>query len=412
VLEIEAPFGGIFHRVPNLPGGPLPIGYVIGFILDPGEAVPEVVSASPASATEGVTEDAPASASVSVAGVSQPASTNGGRKFSSPAARRRAKELGIDWTVIERPGGRPILLAHVEQYAVALEQQVVRVEASPVARRLAETLGVDLADVAAQTPGKKIERADVEAYVAARISTSAAPAPRPSALPGQTLPVSRTRRIITERMSESAHITAPVTLTTEADATELVTLREQAKARLTPRGVKVPSYNALLIKLVTVTLQDHPNVNVTLAGDEIAVHDEINIGLAVDTDVGLLVPVIHNTKAKSIEQITEEAYELAEKARARKLGPDHLSGGTFTVTNLGMYNIDAFTPIINLPEAAILGVGRIVSKPVVYDGEVVPRHMVALSLTFDHRVIDGGPAARFLDTVREYVERPYLWLTR
>jgi pyruvate dehydrogenase E2 component (dihydrolipoamide acetyltransferase) len=125
-----------------------------------------------------------------------------------------------------------------------------------------------------------------------------------------------------------------------------------------------------------------------------------------------LVPVIRDALKKSIQQIAEEARRLTKRARARQLGPDDMQGGTFTVTNLGMYGIDAFTPIINLPQCAILGVGRILLKPAVHDGEVAVREMVTLSLTFDHRVVDGGPAARFLDMIRQHVEQPYLWLVR
>ena len=145
---------------------------------------------------------------------------------------------------------------------------------------------------------------------------------------------------------------------------------------------------------------------------EIIISTSINIAIAVATDAGLLVPVIRDVPTKSIQQIAEESHSLIERARARQLGPDDLQGGTFTITNLGMYGIDAFTPIINLPQCAILGVGRIISKPAVYDDEVVPRKMMTLSLTFDHRVVDGGPAVRFLNTIREYVDKPYLWLIR
>jgi pyruvate dehydrogenase E2 component (dihydrolipoamide acetyltransferase) len=134
--------------------------------------------------------------------------------------------------------------------------------------------------------------------------------------------------------------------------------------------------------------------------------------VAVDVKEGLVVPVIRDVLTKSIQQIAEESRTLAQAARDRKLGVDDLQGGTFTITNLGTYGIDAFTPIIYLPQCAILGVGRIIEKPAMFEGEITPRRMMALSLTFDHRVVDGGPAARFLNTIREYVEQPYLWLSR
>jgi pyruvate dehydrogenase E2 component (dihydrolipoamide acetyltransferase) len=210
-----------------------------------------------------------------------------------------------------------------------------------------------------------------------------------------------------------------VTLTTEADASELVMLREGIKATLSTRGLAVPTYTDLMVKLTAVALGEHPMLNAHWepsegdAGAEasIVIPNEVHIAVAVDTEAGLLVPVIRDVPAKSLQGIAEETRRLADKARARELGPDELGGGTFTITNLGTYGIDAFTPIINLPQCAILGVGRIIGKPAVWQGQVVPRQMMALSLTFDHRVVDGGPAARFLNTVREFVEQPYLWLT-
>jgi pyruvate dehydrogenase E2 component (dihydrolipoamide acetyltransferase) len=170
-----------------------------------------------------------------------------------------------------------------------------------------------------------------------------------------------------------------------------------------------------LIRLTALALQEYPLLNATWGENEIITHQEIHIGLAVDTgegatEGGLLVPVIRNAEAKSVRQITSESRALIEKAQARQLSPDDMQGGTFTITNLGMYNIDAFTPVINLPQCAILGVGRIHKKPAVVNDQVVVRSMMALSLTFDHRIVDGAPAARFLDQIRQYVEEPALWL--
>jgi pyruvate dehydrogenase E2 component (dihydrolipoamide acetyltransferase) len=293
----------------------------------------------------------------------------------------------------------------VRQMAKARQPQT-QIKVSPVARRLAEEAGVDLAALAAQKPGARIQREDVEEVIAQR--------PR-----GQAVPITQIRRVIAQRMVESSQATAAVTLTTEADATDLVALREQLKASLAPRGLIVPTYNDFITKLTGLALQEHPILNAYWKpgggpddGGEIFIPDYVHIGVAVDTEAGLLVPVIRDAPAKSVQQIAEEARILADKARAGQLTLDDMQGGTFTITNLGMYGIDAFTPIINLPQCAILGVGRIISKPAVWNDQVVPRKMIALSLTFDHRVVDGAPAARFLNTVREYTEQPYLWLTR
>ena len=222
------------------------------------------------------------------------------------------------------------------------------------------------------------------------------------------------RRIIAERMAQSAHTAAPVTLTTEADATELVRLREHIKAAVTGSARPAPSYNDLLARLVALALLEHPWMNCSLSGDSIIEHDAVHLGLAVDTEFGLLVPVVRDAHRKSVQEIATESARLIEQARAGKAAPDDLRGSTFTITNLGMYEIDAFTPIINLPECAILGVGRIVARPVVLDEdaeEVAVRKMMALSLTFDHRLVDGAPAARFLQHVKRWVEQPYGWLT-
>jgi pyruvate dehydrogenase E2 component (dihydrolipoamide acetyltransferase) len=409
VSDIEAPVSGIVHPLPDLPSEPMPIGTVIGYILAPGEKPPSVGGSepTPAAATPVLeAESSPPVAAGSELGMQD-------RKLSSPAARRRAQELGVDWRAIQRPGGGPILVAHVET-AASTRIQAPRIKASPVAKRLAESEGVDLAQLAAQKPGQEIRRADIEAAIAAREKvegSSLAPAASTPAT-GEMLPVTPIRRIIAQRMLEGSQSTASVTLTTEADATGLVAVREQFKAALGPRDMVIPTYTDLLIKLTSIALSEHPMLNATWQEDRILIPDSIHIAMAVDVKEGLIVPVIRDVPAKSIQQIAEESRTLAQEARNRKLSVDDLQGGTFTITNLGTYGIDAFTPIINLPQCAILGVGRIIEKPAMFEGEMAPRQMMALSLTFDHRVVDGGPAARFLNTIREYVEQPYLWLSR
>ena len=424
VLEVEAAVGGIVHPLPNLPDEPMPIGTPIGYILEPGEEVPQAQASVPASST--AEQPGPAGPAPTVVAESQ--SPDGTRKLSSPAARRRARELGIDWASVERPGGGPVLVAHVEAAAQARVEEP-RIEVSPVARRMAENVGIDLAALAAQKPGRRILKADVEAAIRAAAeppvaAPGAAPgaaqvpavreagAPAPAAVLGEEMAITQTRRIIAQRMAQGAQTTAPVTLTTEADATDLVTVREQFKAALGPRDMVVPTYTDLLAKLTGIALLEHPMLNASWQEDKILVSKEIHIAIAVDVEAGLVVPVIRDVPAKSIQQIAEESRGLAKKARDRQLGIDDLQGGTFTITNLGTYGIDAFTPIINLPQCAILGMGRIIEKPAVVNGTMMPRKLMALSLTFDHRVVDGGPAARFLNRVREYVEQPYQWLSR
>jgi pyruvate dehydrogenase E2 component (dihydrolipoamide acetyltransferase) len=417
--EVEALESGVLRIPPDSPppGREMPVGTLLAYIVRPGEeppfeglaaSLPQVTHSEPAaSSTGGPTAAAPSSL----------APTRRNLPAISPRARRIAQELGVDWTILKGSGRTGRIVERDVRWVAEVARPAVDVKVSPVARRLAEEAGIDLAELAVQKSGGRIQREDVEAAIAAR--EAAIPQSPIVPLAGETMPVNQVRRLIAQRMAESAHTAAAVTLTTEADATELVAVREKLKATLSERGWVVPTYNDLITKLTGVALQEHPLLNAswkpaasTNQEDEIVISSYVHIGVAVDTDAGLLVPVVRDVPAKSIQQIAQESRALAEKARTRQLGADELRGGTFTITNLGMYGIDAFTPIINLPQCAILGVGRIVSKPAVWQDQVVPRKMMALSLTFDHRVVDGGPAARFLNAVREYIEQPYLWLTR
>jgi pyruvate dehydrogenase E2 component (dihydrolipoamide acetyltransferase) len=204
-------------------------------------------------------------------------------------------------------------------------------------------------------------------------------------------------------MLASHHSTAPVTLTTTADAVNLVNLRNQFKAA---GGDNVPSYTDFLVKLTAVALAKHPLLNARWEGEQIVTPPDIHIGIAVDTDAGLLVPVVRDVPVLGLRQLSARTRDLATRARARQLVADELRGGTFTLTNLGAFDIDAFTPIINYPQCAILGIGRIERRPVVVGEQVVARDQVTLSLTFDHRIVDGAPAARFLQTLRSLIENP------
>jgi pyruvate dehydrogenase E2 component (dihydrolipoamide acetyltransferase) len=211
-------------------------------------------------------------------------------------------------------------------------------------------------------------------------------------------------------MLASVHQTAAVTLTTEVDASHLVAMRTQLNEGLAERlGFRI-AYHDILIYIAARALREFPYLNARQEGEAIRRLPNVHMGLAVDTERGLLVPVLREADRKSIVQIARETREKIERALAGRSLPDELSGGTFTLTNLGMYGIDAFTPIINPPELAILGIGRIEQKPAAYQGSVQLRHRMALSLSFDHRLVDGGPAARFLRRVTELIEKPYLML--
>jgi len=325
----------------------------------------------------------------------------------SPRARRVAAELGVDLGGVTGTGkGGRIREQDVRATAAAIPAPVQEPRATPSVRTLAGEIGVDLRTVPSSRPSGRITRADLSRGIAASSTGE-----------GHSAPIGPIRRRIRDRMAETARTVAPVTLTTEADATDLWNFREQLKQDLrTPdSGLRTPSITDLLVRISALALVDQPEMNVRLDGDSIVHFGAAHIGIAVDTERGLLAPVLRNADRKSIHDIAAESAELIGHTRDGSIESDQLTGSTFTVSNLGMFEIDAFTPIVNLPEAAILGIGRIVPKPVVVDVEsetIAIRHMLFLSLTFDHRVVDGAPAARFLQRIKGMVEHPLVALTR
>jgi pyruvate dehydrogenase E2 component (dihydrolipoamide acetyltransferase) len=418
-LEVEAPGRGYLRKILVPEGETVPVLSVVGLLTrEPDEDIsgydvpPSSAGVEAADTEEPSAEEAPA---VAASGASASPSTGAvrheGRIFASPRARRRAGEEGVDIADIKGsgPNGR-IVERDVLAYVEALP------DATPVAQRLAEHLGVDLRTVPGTGPGGRITKDDVTQAAEGAPAPVAAPALATAAAtaPAAETPMGGVRAVIARRMHQSHQATAPVTLTSEVDATEFVALREQLKARLADELDFNIGYNDLLIQVAARALQEFPNVNARLTGDiegGVIQHlADVHVALAVDTDRGLLVPVIHYADRKGLVTAAKELRQLIEKARAGQAAPDDLSGSTFTITNLGMYDIDSFTPIINLPEVAILGVGRIKDRPAVVDGEVGVRKMMWLSLTFDHRLVDGAPAARFLQRIKELVETPYLLL--
>jgi pyruvate dehydrogenase E2 component (dihydrolipoamide acetyltransferase) len=275
-----------------------------------------------------------------------------------------------------------------------------RVAVTPVARKLARDLGVDLDQVTGSGPGGRVDEADVRAFAARHTSVAATDG---TAEPGdRDEPMSGMRRAIARNMHASLQTMAQLTLSTELDATELVRLRERLQRDF------ALTFTDLIVCAVARALRRHPALNASLDGDRVRLHAGIHIGLAVALDnEGLIVPVIREADCKSLADIAAEARALAEQARSGSLTPEQVMGGTFSITNLGRWGIDAFTPIVNPPEAAILGVGRIIEKPAAYRGTIALRHMLTLSLTHDHRLVDGAPAAAFLQTLTEYLETPY-----
>jgi len=401
VFPVEANAKGYLHRGPYNEGEVLPVLTVVAVIgaeNDKFEA-----KAQPSGEAE--------HGELSVVEASQPGA--GGPQtlapaevFASPRARKLAREKEVDLAQVKPTGGGGVRVA--ERDVVAYLSQAPK--ATPLAKKMAAEAGVDLREVPGTGPRGKIVKEDV---ARAAVPTKPAPAlqpalPLPEAEVVERVPLKGVRAIIADRMGTSVHTTARVTLFMEVDATEFVVVRNRLKERVEKDWGFAPSYNDLLAKIVATALRKFPRVNARLAPDAIEVLSHVNLGLAVDTERGLMVPVVQDADRKSLQQFGVESRELMERARNGRSLPDDLTGGTFTITNLGMYDVDAFTPVINLPEAAILGVGRIGPKPVAIGDQVVIRQRWNLCLVFDHRLVDGAPAARFLQYIKQLIEEPYL----
>jgi len=416
-IEVDAPAAGVLRKILVQPGETVPINTPIAIIAAADADISPLLSESGRSG-DGVA-GRPASEARN-AGLDMESAAHAATSGTSPAPAAAAAG-SRDW--------------------------VLQVRATPVARRIAREHGIDVAAVAGTGPRGRVTRADVEEYLAARQGRMPAaprgleplpkrplqPLPERSAVqrlpspperwahpghppgPGGRLPAVQRRTplagrrgVIARRMTESAFSAPHVTLMTEADVTELVRLRAILNEAERGRGGDGVSYLDLFIVMAARALVQHPYMNARLDGDDIVVESAVHIGVAVALTDGLLVPVVRDAAGLSVGAVARRRAALVDGARAGTLTPDQLAGGTFTITNLGAYEIDGFTPIINPPQAAILGTGRIVEKPAVYRGEVAVRSMMTLSLSFDHRLVDGAPAAAFLQSIKRMAEEPAL----
>jgi pyruvate dehydrogenase E2 component (dihydrolipoamide acetyltransferase) len=314
--------------------------------------------------------------------------------LATPAARRIAGEKGLALQKI--PGRGPlgsITAADVNAYKSG-------VKATPVAIKMAEYYGIKLDEI--QVAGKKITKG----HVADSLTLPAKEGPGREGKTGTTVVMQGMRKVIAQRMMASLQTAPQYTLWAELDTTEVLSfLKNARKAFSEKEGTKL-SFTTLLVKITALAIQKHPLINSSLQGNEIIFHTDINVGIAVALDDGLIVPVIKNAGQLPLKELNKTALDLIVRARSGKLMPDEYSGGTFTISNLGMYPVDFSTPIINQPESGILGVGRTVEKPVVLDGEIKVRSMTGFSLTLDHRNIDGAEGAKFLATFNEFLENP------
>ena len=394
VQEIEAVDAGILRIPANSPqpGSAVKVGAVVGYLVAEGESLPVGETQDTSAIDRGsmlLSKGTPLLPSETVAGDAALPPAAG------PAVRRRAREAGVALDQIAGTGrGGRILAEDIESASSQPLTIPLPPVASPRARRVAAERKIDWTQLTGTGAGGRIREQDVLAA-------------RPAPDSGKRIPLTSRRKVIAQRMVASRQQTVPVTLTTKADAANLVNLREQFKT--TSRESPIPSYQDIITKLVAGALRRHP----LLAGrwDEDAIvlpaENEVHIGMAVDTDDGLLVPVLRNAAQLSLIELAAKSRQLVGQARAGKLTAADMQGSVFTITNLGAFGIDAFTPIINFPETAILGLGSIRREPVVLDdGSIVSRHQLTLSLTFDHRVLDGAPAARFLQDIATAIVNP------
>ena len=418
VFAVESPGKGFIHFGPFKEDTVLPVLTVIATV---GKA-DEKFAPEGAPAETGPVESVQPAETSTVANLQSPVA-NLSKPFASPRAKKLAAEEHVDLSKVTPTGGGGVRVA--ERDVVAFLASTPK--ATPIAERMATDAGIDLRAISGSGVGGAITKEDVQQAIEKgrgeeeKAPAVTVPATPVSAVPTtplageqmpevlQRIPLKGVRGIIAERMAASAHTVARVTVFMDVDATELVALRERLKAKVSEAWGFTPGYNDLLIRVTAAALRKYPYMNARITADAIEVLGPIHIGMAVDTDRGLLVPVVRDADRKNLHQIGSELRELIERARKGRSLPSDF-GGTFTITSLGPMDVDGFTPIINVPEAAILGVGRIAAKPVVYNGQITARKMMTLSLAFDHRVSDGAPSAKFLKHIKELIEEPYLLL--
>jgi pyruvate dehydrogenase E2 component (dihydrolipoamide acetyltransferase) len=396
-MDIEAMGGGVVLKILVQEGETVPVGALIGIVGEEGEDISALLAEAEVAATGSPVPEGDPPAPVEEA-VAVP----------SPE-RVEAAPSGPGPTGIEMP------------HSHAGESSVTgRVKASPVARRMADEAGIRVSDIAGSGPGGRVIKRDVEAAIAggmaAQVAAGApgAPLAPPAAVPAaapvgpprlvdETLEPSQMRKAIARRLVTSIGPVPHFFLTTEIDMGRVLDLRQAMNARLAAGKIGV---NDVLVKVAAEALARHPEINASWQDDTIRRHGSVDIGIAVAIEDGLITPVLRGADRKGLLQTSAEAAELIERARAKRLLPEEYQGATFSVSNLGMFDIDQFTAIINPPEAAILAVGGTVEKPVVEDGEVVVRRRMRVTMSCDHRVIDGAAGARFLQTFKAMLENP------
>ena len=404
--QVEAEADGILLKIVAPEGADVPVQGLLGWIGQPGEAIPDASgAAAPAAAAPAAPAAAPSAASAAAPAAAPTAHADrpaGAYVLATPYAKKLAKEKGYDLSQIPGTGPNGTVVAK------DVESFVAGPKTSPMAAKLAAELGVDVSKLDVQG---RVMKADVLA--AAGVGAAAAPAAEAAAAvesnDEKPVKVNPLRRSIAANMTNSWHTSPRVTYTRPVEVTAMKDLRAKLKDGLKEKGIKL-TYNHILMKVVAKALTEFPDINASFADNMLTRHKHVNMGLAVAKGDGLIVPNVKNCEEKSLAQIAQETEALIEATRNGKLAMEDMTGGTFTISSLGPYGITSFSPIINQPELAILGVCDMVDTPVVRNGEIVIRTMMNLSLTADHRVIDGVMASKFLKRIAELLENPYMLL--
>ena len=397
--DVECDTDGVLLKILLPEGETGPCKSVIAYIGEAGEAVP---GGAPVAAAPAVAPAAAPAAAASAAAAPAAKPNHGAYVLATPRAKKLAKDKGYDLHDIPGTGPNGVVVAR------DVESFVAGPKTSPMAAKLAAELGVDVSKLDVQG---RVMKADVLAAAGVGAPAAAEAAACESCESNDLPPVkvNPLRRSIAANMSASWTTSPRVTYTRPVDASAMKELRSRLKDTLKEQGIKL-TFNHILMKVAAQTLMEFPDVNASFADNMLTRHRHANVGLAVAKGDGLIVPNVKSCDTKSLAQIAKETEALIEATRSGKLSMEDMTGGTFTISSLGPYGITSFSPIINQPELAILGVCDMVDTPVVRNGEIVIRPMMNLSLTADHRVIDGVMAAKFLKRMAELLENPYLLL--
>jgi pyruvate dehydrogenase E2 component (dihydrolipoamide acetyltransferase) len=397
-FNVEAVASGFLHIVIDV-GNKAKVGDVVGLICETKEELAKVQNEHPTGTAKETKVALAASKTVAVAPTGE---TGKPTALSSPAARRLAGELGVDLSLVPGtgPSGR-ITEADVKRFH---EECLPLRRITPLAEEMARQAGLDISTIFGTGEGGKITKEDVERVLEAKREEK-------EAVRVRSIPFTGMRKSIAENMFASLHNTAQLTTFTEVDATEMVRFRNMVEEAYKNVDTVKISYNDIIIMATAKALKNFPIMNSNLVGDEILLFDDVNMGIAVALPEGLIVPVLRDADKMGLVEIARRARELSRKARDGTLTVNEVTGGTFTISNTSMFPVDGATPILKPPETGILGISRLKEKPVVYKGEIAVHTMMVLSLTFDHRVVDGAPAAEFVGTVARFIENPSLILT-